>query len=284
MKQTIPSETAIQVALSLITLNAQRRARKILPAGIATATEQLLLAAGVADQRRIRLAKSPWTVGMSMAANPWTLGQIAAFAERKAFCQQVTLKAIAAGASQVLVLGAGFDTLCWRLAPANPKTCFIEIDHPATALAKQAGMKKLNQPKNMTLIAADLGIQSLSEILAETSQWQVSEHSIIIAEGLLMYLSSEAVIGLFENAASVVSQGSQFAFSHFLARRNGQPDLGPFGDFALAGLRMLGEPIGWSIRRGDLAEFVQPVGWQIVTDTKQSRGAGIEGYAVLERS
>ena len=52
-------------------------------------------------------------------------GQFEAFAHRKAFCEKRARKGIAAGATQVLVLGAGYDTLGWRLAPEFPEDKFV---------------------------------------------------------------------------------------------------------------------------------------------------------------
>lgn len=63
-------------------------------------------------------------------------GQFVAFAHRKAFCERQVREGIGAGASQVLVLGAGYDTMGWRLAPEFSGVSFFEIDHPATARLK----------------------------------------------------------------------------------------------------------------------------------------------------
>src|SRR5210317_2104986 len=59
------------------------------------------------------------------------------------------------GAAQVLVLGAGYDTLGWRLAPEFPGVNFFEIDHPATALLKAKGIDEMGQRENLYLIAED---------------------------------------------------------------------------------------------------------------------------------
>ena len=51
----------------------------------------------------------------------WMLpGQFEALAHRKAFCELQVRKGIGAGAIQILVLGAGYDTMGGRLAPARP--------------------------------------------------------------------------------------------------------------------------------------------------------------------
>jgi O-methyltransferase involved in polyketide biosynthesis len=60
-------------------------------------------------------------------------GQFEAFGHRKAFCERQVREGIGAGAAQILVLGAGYDTLGWWLAPEFKSVNFFEIDHPATA-------------------------------------------------------------------------------------------------------------------------------------------------------
>jgi methyltransferase (TIGR00027 family) len=259
--------------------------RSILPDGLGDATEHLLQLSGMVTPRVISMSKRPLAVGMGMAINPWLSGEFEALAYRKALCESAVLDSIHGGATQGLVLGAGFDTLCWRLAPTNPATRFVEIDHPATAKAKVKGIRQMGQPDNMKMISADLSRQSLQQVLADDECWDQEAVTIVVAEGLMMYLQSDDVLNLFRATAASVGSNSTFAFSHFLARHNGKPDLGPLGDYALLGLRLIGEPVQWAIRKERIADFVSGTGWQLVTGDKQPRpdGAGIEGYALLQR-
>ena len=47
------------------------------------------------------------------------------------------VKSIDEGAKQVVILGAGFDTLAWRLSEKFESIRFIEVDHPATSKEKK---------------------------------------------------------------------------------------------------------------------------------------------------
>ena len=136
------------------------------------------------------------------------------------------------------------------------------------------------------MIAADLSEELLIDVLTTETSWDVEADSIVIAEGLLMYLKPSDVIELFKQTAATTGSNSGFAFSHFFAKRNGSTDLGLFGDFAIAGLRMLGEPVRWSIRKEDVADFVTGTGWRKVPADKHPMpdGAGIEGYVLLQRA
>ena len=107
--------------------------------------------------------------------------------------QQQVEAAIEKGAQQVLIIGAGFDTLCLRLAPQLSHVQFIEVDHPATSAAKANGIERVGKPENMIQIAADLGERQLSKVLSEGGRWDTSVSSVLVAEGLLVERSGGLV-------------------------------------------------------------------------------------------
>ena len=51
---------------------------------------------------------------------------------RKRLIEEVVRASLTEGVEQVVIIGAGFDTLALRLCAGFPRTNFIEIDHPAT--------------------------------------------------------------------------------------------------------------------------------------------------------
>ncbi|RWX48334.1 methyltransferase, TIGR00027 family, partial [Candidatus Electrothrix communis] len=209
-----PSMTARKVALNLITLGSQPGMTAILPQGIVDATAKLLVASGVVGERTIRWARSPKMVAVYNAFDWMLPGQFEAFGQRKAFCEQQVRDGISTGAVQILVLGAGYDTLCWRLAAEFPGVHFFEIDHPATAALKSKGIDAMGRRENLHLIAEDLGERKLLDVLRADTTWDINAQSVIIAEGLVMYLTTEAVQSLFSQCAAIVGKGSRFAFSY----------------------------------------------------------------------
>ena len=140
MRKNRPSRTAYKVALNIVTLGAKQGTEKILPPGVVEATERLLIASGAVGPKSVRWSRSKRMVSVYEAFD-WLLpGQFEAFARRKAFCEYQARDGIGDGASQVIVLGAGYDTLGWRLAPEFPDVKFFEVDHPSTALLKAKGI------------------------------------------------------------------------------------------------------------------------------------------------
>ena len=276
MREGHVSQTALKVAATLVTLNEKRGWRERLPEGLAEISERLILAARepIYSSAALRVAKRRWVVSLSELAERAQPGTFEGLGERKIFMNEQVLAAIAAGARQVLVIGAGFDTLCLRLAPLNRDLQFVEIDHPATSAAKSRGVAVEGQPENMTLVAADLGATSLSEVLESCAAWNSGERSVVVAEGLLYYLPYQAVLSLFNEVATATGSGSRLAFSHLL-------ELGRHG-LARAALRLSGEPWLSAASTEDLPGYIGP-GWDII-EARPARPRDLEGFAVAERS
>ncbi len=266
MRKDKPSRTALKVAMNLLTLAAKPGMERILPHGLVEATERLLVASGAASDRTVRWSRSSKMV-LVYEAFDWMLpGQFEAFAHRKAFCERHVRDGIRAGATQILVLGAGYDTLGWRLAPEFPSVMFFEIDHPATARLKAHGIDAMGRRDNLCLIAEDLGTQRLVEVLKAGAAWDPSALTVIVAEGLVMYLPPEAVRDLFCQCAAITGDGSRMAFSFIPTGTDGRPDAGRWTGMMLWLQKAAGEPWTWSIHPEELGSFLAETGWKFAPE------------------
>lgn len=284
MHKEKPSRTACKVALNIITLGVKDGMEKILPPGIVEATEKLLLASEATRPGFVKWANSQRAVSIYEKFDWMMPGQFEAFAYRKAFCEKQVIDAINEGATQVLVLGAGYDTMGWRLAPKYPEVKFFEIDHPATATLKAKGIKMMGERKNLHLIAEDLGKSKLEDVLNASEFWNTNAKSLIIAEGLLEYLTPEAVRDLFNQCNLVTDSGSRIAFTFIPTGSDGKPDAGPKTKLVLWILKMGGEPWLWSISPEDIGSFLEDLGWEYKSDLLESKERhGVEFYGVAEK-
>jgi methyltransferase (TIGR00027 family) len=276
VKQGRISQTALKVALGLITLSVKDDWAQRLPPGLVEVSERLLLASGSPGYgpRMMRVSKQPWMIRVYQIQDLLMPGQFEGFGHRKIFMQQQVEAAINQGARQVLVVGAGFDTLCLRLAPQHSHVQFFEVDHPATSAAKARGVALEGQPANMIQIAADLGEQALSKVLSEDGRWQSSLPSVLLAEGLFQYLTDDEVQGLLRDAAACTSPGSRFAFTHAIP-----------GERRMLSIltRLIGEPWKSALRSEDLPEYVEGTGWTMISDVDTDSAHGVERYALAER-
>ena len=281
MRKKGPSKTARKVALNIVTLGTKHGMEEVLPPGIVDATAKLLVESGVVGQRAIDFSRSRMAVGIYLAFDWMMPGQFEAFAYRKSFCERQVRQSIEAGASQVLMLGAGYDTLGWRIAPEFANVNFFEIDHPATARLKAIGIEAMGQPTNLHLIAEDLGERQLAEVLHADAVWDLTAPTVIVAEGLLMYLPPEAVRTLFEQCAAVTGPGSRIAFTFVGTRSDGRPDAGPWTWLVQWILNTSGEPLLWSIQPEELGPFLKENNWTISPNQRAvSDKCGIEFFGV----
>jgi methyltransferase (TIGR00027 family) len=276
VKQGRISQTALKVALALITLSVKDDWAQRLPPGLVEITERLLLASGSPGYgpRMMRASKQQWMIRVYQIQDLLMPGQWVGFGHRKIFMQQQVEAAIEQGARQVLVLGAGFDTLCLRLAPKHSHVHFFEVDHPTTSAAKAKGVALEGQPGNMIQIAADLGEHALSKVLSEDGRWQFSQPSVLVAEGLFQYLTDDEVRGLLGEAAACASPRSRIAFTHAIP-----------GERKILSIiaHLIGEPWKSAVRSEDLPEYVEGTGWAVISDVDTESVRGVERYAVAER-
>ncbi len=261
MRNDRPSKTAYKIAMSIVTLGAKPGMNAILPSGIVQATEQLLVASDLISPEMVRLLGSPWSVSAYQAFDWMLPGQFEAFGHRKAFCEKQVRDGIGAGASQILVLGAGYDTLGWRLAPEFPDVHFFEIDHPATAHLKAKGIAVMGQRSNLHLLAEDLAERRLADTLKSADPWDPSAPTVVLAEGLVMYLYEDAVRDLFCQCAASTGSGSRIVFSYIPSGTGGKPNVGQWTDLMLWFQKFSGEPWNWSIDDEKLGLFLTDTGW-----------------------
>ncbi len=278
-----PSRTALKVAYNILSLSTKPGVEEFLPAGIGDATARLLVSSGAASERTVRLCRSRWLLWLYERLDGMMPGQFVGFGMRKAFCEREVRRAIAGGATQVLVLGAGYDTLCWRLAPEFPGVRFFEIDHPATAAVKARGIEAMGRPANLQLIAEDLARRELQDVLTSTSNWDRDAITIAVAEGLLMYLPEPAVRELFKQLAACGGAGTRLAFTHVGTRDDGRPDAGPRPGLTLWSLKLMGEPWHWSLRPQQVDDFLAGLGWRgVPAPAGAPTGGGIEHFAIAQ--
>jgi len=285
MSKRKPSRTAYKVALGIVTLGAMPEMDDVLPPGIVDATESLLIASGAVGKTMVRWSRSRRMVSVYKAFDWMLPGQFEAFGHRKAFCERQVRDGIRSGATQILVLGAGYDTLGWRLAPEFPRVSFFEIDHPATAELKARGIEAMGQRENLRLISEDLGKRKLADVLTANQSWDRSTQTVVVAEGLVMYLPREAVPDLFRQCAAVTGAGSRIAFSYIPAGADGRPAAGRWTGLILWLQRIAGEPWLWCIRPEELASFLRETGWTSAAALGEPTDKhGVEFLAVATRS
>ena len=89
---------------------------------------------------------------------------------RKMYIEDCVRRAIEEGAKQVVILGAGFDTLSLGLSKEFNAIRFIEVDHPATAKDKnEALIEQIKSTNNYYFAAVDFSRESLLDAYVRLS-------------------------------------------------------------------------------------------------------------------
>ena len=138
----------------------------------------------------------------------------------------------------------------------------------------------MGERRNLHLLAEDLAERPLTDVLNGTQDWDSSRQTVIIAEGLVMYLPPDAVSDLFRQCAAIAGPESRMAFSYIPMGADGRPDAGKSTGLMLWLQKLTGEPWLWSIAPDELGEFLDGTGWRL-TDVSPKRG--VEFYVVAAR-
>jgi methyltransferase (TIGR00027 family) len=252
MKRGRPSNTALVVAAGLQLASTRTTA----PA------DALHLGAGLLQRAHPRLAallRRTWFRRLCDLLEGATLPGICThFVLRKRILRRHAQTALAAGCTQVVVLGAGYDTLCMELRRARPDICCIEIDHPATQSAKRAAVDGIGTG----FIAADLAQQELGPLLAAHPGFRADASTLFVAEGLLMYMPLDAVHGLFAQMAKA-APCCRVAFTWFEPRPDGRPGFHRYSRLIEAWLRWRGEPFLSCMAPVELERFLTGAGFTL---------------------
>ncbi len=118
------------------------------------------------------------------------------FVLRKKTIQEIVIDEIAE-CDQLLVLGGGYDFLPLNVARRFPRLKVFETDHHATQNVKKEIYSTVEVPSNLYLIPIDYTKTTLLEVLSKISDFQIGTKTCVVIEGVLMYLTSEQVDGVF---------------------------------------------------------------------------------------
>jgi methyltransferase (TIGR00027 family) len=187
-------------------------------------------AEGVAIQRalHLKLDSPPHILTDSVAANLLSAGALEEAASldsegsrlmryhcclRSRYAEDKLLAAVEQrGVSRLVILGAGLDTLAYRLPQALQTGLeeVVEVDHPASQRDKLSRLAAAGValPPNLRLLPVDFEAgSSLASSLAPSPR-----PSFFICLGVLMYIPPSAVQELFKYVASL-PPGSEIVFS-----------------------------------------------------------------------
>lgn len=157
--------------------------------------------------------------------------------------------------TQLVLLGAGFDTRAYRL-PAAERANTFELDQPETSLAKQAALRTNigSLPEHVHFVIVYFNKQSVSDAL-RTAGFDQTQPTCFLWEGVTNYLSAEAVDEVLRQISATAS-GSILLFTYVDRRVLDQPDQFFGAQKLLSRLRAYGEPWTFGLYPEEIEQYL----------------------------
>lgn len=163
---------------------------------------------------------------------------------RHAFIDDHLTRALAAGCAHVLVLGAGYDTRAWRFADELGRRPVFEVDLAPLSRRKAsvvAARPELFGASSVERVEIDFRTQALTDVLPAAG-FVSGRPTVVVWEGVSMYLSAEAVRGTLAALRTLCGRGSVLAMDFWQHVPGHRPydELRRLGERAI---RLVGEPL-----------------------------------------
>jgi methyltransferase (TIGR00027 family) len=176
---------------------------------------------------------------------------------RTAAIDRAIRDAIAAGDTQLVILGAGYDGRAWRM-PELAGVNVFEVDHPATQGDKRAHVAELPPAKGTVhFVSIDFERESLDTALDRAGHDR-SLPTCWIWEGVVMYLTREAMRGTLAAVSGRSAPGSTLIVNYHTGHRRLLVQLI---------LRLIGEPQISSWTREEMAADLKSAGFEVREDS-----------------
>lgn len=179
---------------------------------------------------------------------------------------EVFCKALGENFTQVVLLGAGFDTRPMRFSKKNGGTKIYELDAPTTQQAKIALLKKkgITLPEELVFVPIDFNKEKISEVLSKAG-FEEKGKALFVWEGVTMYLTADAVDSTFDFIRKSSSEGSMVVFD-YVYRSVLRGENKYYGEREIVKtVSRAGERWTFGIEEGEIEDFLSKRGLRLVS-------------------
>ncbi|MEY2477988.1 MAG: hypothetical protein QOG87_3303 [Actinomycetota bacterium] len=183
---------------------------------------------------------------------------------RHRFIDEHLVSTLHAGAEQVVLLGAGYDTRAYRFADQLAGRPVFEVDLAAISRSKAATIAKHADQfpdANVVRVEIDFETDRLDSVLAEAGM-RVGAPTFFTWEGVPMYLTRAAVKATLQAVWEVSGPGSVIAHDMWYLVDDPSP-MGTARRLAPSALSFIGEPVTFSIHPEEMDHFLGRQGFEI---------------------
>jgi methyltransferase (TIGR00027 family) len=170
-------------------------------------------------------------------------------------------KAVDEGATQLLLLGAGLDVRAFRLDGLDEVTVF-EVDHPDTQRVKRRRLgDRAPRARELRFVSVDFERQDLETELTKAG-FSTTEKSVVVWEGVTMYLHPEARRATLAALGRLLAPGSFVGISYIRPSTRGTP----LERVQNVPLVLLGEPLLGPVESEAFADELRTAGFEVYED------------------
>jgi methyltransferase (TIGR00027 family) len=189
---------------------------------------------------------------------------------RTRYIDEALTGALSNGLTQVVILGAGFDSRAYRI-PGIANAHVFEVDHPDTSQTKQQIVSNVlaGTPPHVSFVSIDFNRQDLGEVMRSTGL-DLDRPIFFLWEGVTHYLTDAAVDATFKFVATAAAL-SRIVFTYIH-----RDVLGPEYTFHCAGrarnqVRDVGEAWTFGFEPSELPEYLQARGLNLISDIDSTK-------------
>jgi methyltransferase (TIGR00027 family) len=166
---------------------------------------------------------------------------------------------------QLILLGAGFDSMALRIQSSLEGVTVFEVDHPATQAVKRKVIAKLGTPNNLRFVEVDFERDDFVEKLADAG-FNRASLSLIVWMGVSYYLTPQAMSRTLTQLRLASSTGTRLIFDYIL---QGVIDGTSHNLTAIVAARrvaLVGEPWVFGLNPEYVAEYLRGFGFNLIKD------------------
>ncbi len=200
---------------------------------------------------------------------------------RTRFIDELMERAVRSGATQLVILGAGFDTRAHRFTDLLQAVAVIEIDYGATQEYKKRRVEAAfgSAPANVVYAPIDFTREGLGEVL-HGAGFDGKRKTYFICEGVSMYIPEEGMKKTLRAIAEEAAPGSALLLEYL--NRDGLELFRRYPTGMIKNAFDWGEPFVFGVPDGQDREFFREAGLELGETLKISGFEAMTRYAMRQ--
>ena len=200
---------------------------------------------------------------------------------RTRFIDELLERAVRNGTTQVVILGAGFDSRAHRFADLLKDRRVIEIDYHSTQEYKKQRVEATlgASPGNVTYAPIDFTVDNLADVLRRSGH-RPGEKTFYICEGVSMYVPEDGMCETLRTVANHSAAGSTMALEYVNRSLIEFTKQYPMGVTKTAS--DWGEPFVFGVPDGQDREFFLENGLELGEALKMGSPESVQRYAMRQ--